>query len=59
VHSGVSLTLEITEEIDDLKNKSCQMSDILMKKHEGAVGGVYVGTEYAMEKIRGRHDWVN
>jgi hypothetical protein len=35
------------------------MSDILMKKHEGAVGGVYVGTEYAMEKIRGRHDWVN
>jgi hypothetical protein len=29
-----------------------------MKKHEGAVGGLYVGTEYGMERIRGRRDWV-
>ncbi|KAF3330510.1 Outer envelope pore protein 16-1 [Carex littledalei] len=25
----------------------------------GAVGGLYVGTEYGMERIRGRRDWKN
>ncbi|CAN0854158.1 Outer envelope pore protein 16-1, chloroplastic [Linum grandiflorum] len=26
---------------------------------EGAVGGVYVGLEYGMQRIRGRNDWKN